>query len=46
MVDGDHGERGVARRVRYDSWNDSSDFDGGGMGVVFDCHGGDGERCW
>ena len=43
MVDGDRGVRGVARRVRYVSWDDSSDCDGRGVGVVGDCDGGNGE---
>ena len=38
VVDGDRGVRGVAQRVRYVSWNDSSESDGRGMGVVCDCH--------
>ena len=43
MVDSDRGVGGVARRVRYVSWNDSSDCDGGGVGAVGDCDGGNGE---
>ena len=43
MVDDDRGVRGVAWRVRYVSWNDSSDCDGGVVGVVGDCGGGNGE---
>ena len=43
MVDGDRAVRGVARRVGYVSWNDSSDCDGGCVGVVCDCDGGNGE---
>ena len=43
MVDGDRGVRSVARRVRYVSWDDSSDCDGGIVGVVGDCGGGNGE---
>ena len=43
MVDGDRAVRGVARRVGYVSWNDSSDCDGGGVGAVGDCDGGNSE---
>ena len=43
MVDDDRGVRGVARRVGYVSWDDSSDCDGRGVGVVGDCDGGEGE---
>jgi len=43
VVDGDRGVRGVARRVRYVSWDDSSDCDGGSMSVVGDCDSGNGE---
>ena len=43
MVDSDRGVRGVARRVGYVSGDDSSDCDGGGVGVVCDCNGGNGK---
>ena len=43
MVDSDRGVRGVARRGGYVSWDDSSDCDGGGVGAVFYCNGGNGE---
>ena len=43
MVDSDRGVRGVAWRVRYVSWNDSSDLNGRVVGVVCDCDGGNGE---
>ena len=41
VIDGDRGVRGVAGRCRYVSWDGSSDFDGGAVGVVF--YGDDGE---